>query len=246
MLHRGRVLVVLIALAAAAGPARADDGDAAFRFVSGAAQRARRAIALGPAAGIGGAYETSASEADAPISFGLALRLFKVRVVPTPAEIQAMIEQRVKARTAERLKAMAVHGQPPPDAAELERIGREIFQEVKAEILGEQGRPARTLEKPRLAVTLEGARLLRADAWQVRAVAALGIWKVTLGPAITGHLGAADGLLLGGELGVHLTPWKGVRSPVVDLYLRAELGVTDAVSEADLITLGTRFVLDLI
>jgi hypothetical protein len=239
---RAAVVAVTLALLAEL-PAHADTEETARRAVGAAAQRARRAIALGPSAGIGGAYAPSPGETDAAVTFGLALRMFKVPVIP---DVQEMITEKVKARTTERVRQMIANGAPPPDEAELARIGMEILEEVKAEVLGERPRPGRLLEKPRLAITLEGARFLRADAWQVRGTIALGVWKFTVGPVIGGLIGDADGLMLGGEIAVHLTPWKGPRSPVIDVYGRYEVGVTDQVSEGDLVTIGTRFLLDLI
>jgi len=55
-----------------------------------------------------------------------------------------------------------------------------------------------------------------------------------------------NGLLVGGELGLHLTPWAGGRASVIDLFVRADFGVTSGTDGADQVTVGTRYLLDLL
>ena len=207
--------------------ARADGAGALARDLANAeVQRSRRAIALGPTLGVAGVYvPPPASEADLGITFGFALRMFSIPRMSDPKDV---ILDRVR------------------EGGDAGEMVKDVAGQFVGELTGRRPRPGKTLEKPRLAVTLEGTRLLNLEAWQVRGVVAIGIWKVTVGPVITGHIGPADGLLLGGELAVHLTPKQGPRSPVIDVYVRGELGVIGEVEDAELVTVGTRFVLDLI
>jgi hypothetical protein len=51
---------------------------------------------------------------------------------------------------------------------------------------------------------------------------------------------------LGPELDLRLLPGKGPRSPVVDLFLRADFAASDRDTRGDLLTGGVRILLDLI
>lgn len=215
-------------------------------FVGGAADRARRALSFGPIVGAGLGYAWRPGTVEVPITFGVGAVLFAIPVAPGPAAIEAMIVDRTKARLADRVKARVATGQPLPDADELVRMEAEVLAEVKDEILGQRAYVGRTLERPRLAVAVEGAYLPRADAWQLRATVGVGIKKATLGPSITGTFGGDRGLYLGGELAVHLTPWPRPRSHVIDVFLRVDLGVTDATADAHQVGLGARLLLDLL
>lgn len=222
------MVLLVVVLTAAERPAGADTGELVQSSARAAVQRTRRSIALGPTIGIGGGYLLGPDQADAPLTFGLAFRKFDIPWMPDSKDVQRMIIDRAR------------EGGDVTDM--IEDVGGQLI----GELTGRRPRPPKTLEKPKLAITLEGARLLDAKDWQVRAAVGFGISKITLGPALTGHIGDVDGLMVGGELAMHLTPWKGVRSPVVDLYLRGELGVTSQVEDVDIVSVGTRFLYDLI
>jgi hypothetical protein len=232
MSHAARgVLLITVVISvglAAERPAFADLGGLAQESARAAVQRQRRSIALGPTVGIGAAWAPGLDEVDAPLTFGLAFRKFDIPWLPEPSDVKDLVIDRVL------------------EGGDAKDMVKDVAGELVGRVTGRRPRPPKTLEKPKLAITVEGARLLDSGAWQVRAAVGFGISKVTIGPALSGTFGDADGLLLGGELAVHLTPWKGVRSPVVDVYLRGELGVTSQVGDGDLITLGGRFLLDLI
>jgi hypothetical protein len=221
-------LAVVVLAVIAERPAHADVGDLVQSSANAAVQRTRRSIALGPTVGVAGAYLIGPDQPDAPLTFGLAFRKFDIPWLPDRDDVQDMLVDRAR------------------EGGSVRDMAKDVGGQLLDEVTGRRPRESKTLEDPSLAITVEGARLLDSGDWEVRASVGFGIWKITLGPALTGHIGDVDGLLLGGELGVHLTPWKGVRSPVVDLYLRGELGVTGSVDDVDIVSLGTRFLYDLI
>jgi hypothetical protein len=242
------LLSCLVVVGAAAAPARAGEGAAGF--ARGTVDRARRAVSFGPFVGAGVAGASGAGDSfDVLVTFGLGLVLFKIPVVPTAKEVEALIAGRVKARVAERVKAMVTAGQPAPDEQELARIGAEILAEVKDEILRRRPYAGRTLERPRLAVALEGGYGLVADRQRLGLTIGVGVSRVTVGPTLavgfTDGFGDADLLHLGGELGVHLTPRPRARSHVIDVYLRVETDVAGDESSTR-VDLGARALLDLI
>jgi hypothetical protein len=232
---RPLAVLLLIATMSALGEGRAaaDEEPSVRTVIEGTVDRARRAVAFGPTVGGAIVYAPTPGDADFPLSFGVALVLFKVPVVPGPALIQEVVVSRLKARIGARTDL---------DEAELAEIARE----VKAEVLGEMSVRPKTFEKPRLAIALEGAFLPRGDAWQARLTVGVGLSMVTIGPTIAGSFGDANGLHLGGELAVHLMHKKSARAPVFDLFLRGDLGVTDATTDASTIGVGARVMLDLI
>lgn len=219
-------------------------------FVRGGVSRARRAVAIGPTVGAGFAYAPEPDESGVPISFGLGFRLFKVPVVPDPQMIRELIQDRVKAKLKERAKQMILEGRPPPTDAELVQWAREFFEEVKAEVLGTLSTRAKTMEKPRLAIDLELARVIATDqgAWLLRTGAGVGIWKLTIGPTLAWSFveGDGDGLFVGGELAVRFLPGKGPRSLVIDVFLRADFGVTENVDDVTFVGAGARALVDII
>jgi hypothetical protein len=219
---------MVVVTLAAERPARADAGELVKSSTRAAVQRTRRSLALGPTVGVAGAYVIGPDQADAPVTFGIAFRKFHIPWLPERDDVKKMIIDRAK------------------EGGDLTDMVTDVGGQLLGEVTGRRPRPPKTLEKPKLAITVEGARLLDSGDWQVRAAVGFGISKVTLGPALSGHIGDVDGLLIGGELAMHLTPWKGVRSPVVDVYLRGELGVTNQVEDVDIVSLGTRFLYDLI
>lgn len=234
---------ILVAVIAAERPARADNE--VRLAVDGAVSRARRKVAIGPMIGVGAAYSTGGTELDVPISFGIGFDLFKVPVIPSTDDIKAVITQTVEKRVGQRIEDMIARGEPPPSAAETASMAEEILQQLKDEYLGKRPRD-RKLEKPQLAIALEEVRLPRAGAWMTRLTIGVGISKFTIGPSITGSLGDVRGAYLGGELAIHLTPRSGPRSPVIDVLLRADWGLSGGAREHDLFTFGVRAMLDLI
>jgi hypothetical protein len=117
---------------------------------------------------------------------------------------------------------------------------------VVDEFLGDKPRRDRTLEKPKLVVSLEGTYLPRAGSGQIRLGAGVGLWKVTIGPTAAVDFAGDTGIFVGGELAVHLTPGDGVRPRVYDVLVRYDYGATSGTDGADTITIGARLLVDLL
>ncbi|HLU65902.1 MAG TPA: hypothetical protein VKZ63_06485, partial [Kofleriaceae bacterium] len=178
--------------------ARAEPGEPTLRDVAeGTVDRARRAVSIGPSAGGSLAIGLPDGELDGAISFGLGLYLHDVPVAPTPASLRALVEARVRERVEEKVRGMIERGEPAPGKEDLERLAREITDEVRREVQSYATVQPRTLERPRMAFDLEGGYLVRSEAWQVRASAGIGIKWVSLGPTVAVHLGDDKALLVG-------------------------------------------------
>lgn len=241
MLRPAALALTLVALVPAVG--QAETSAAMKGIVAGAVQRARRSIAVGVTVGGGVAYLPSPERAEYPISFGLGVDLFKIPIVPDLARVREIVIERTKERVAERVKDQMLAGNTP-SGDEITQLAHQIGDEIAAEVMGEMSAHPKLVEKPRLAVDLEGAYLPRAKVWQLRLTAGFGISYVTLGPTIVVNLTSPRGLLLGGELATHLLPTHGSRSPVIDLFVRFDAGVTSASKHANQVTFGTRLLLD--
>ena len=207
-------------------------------ILSGVVARTRRAIAFGPTVGTAVVYAPSPSSGDGDLSFGLELNLFKVPIVPDPATVRELIQERFKARIKEHI----LHLQRPADEA----LVRQVYEDVKNEVLGELNVRPHAWEDPQLSLNLEGAYLFRLETWQVRAILGVGVSKFTLGPVLTFHAGVAKDLLLGGELAAHFLPTEGPRSPVIDAFIRLEFPTIETDRDATLLLFGARLQLDII
>src|SRR5687767_6961200 len=154
----------------------------AQKIVRGTVRRARRAIAIGPTVGGWGAYVPDAEQSEQAVTVGVGLEVFKIPVLPGLTTFKALIEERVRAK----LRSMIVDrfkGVPPqPD--ELDRMAIEVFEEVKAELLGEKATRSKLMEKPRFSLAFEANRLIDAKAWFGRMRLGIGVWKVTVGASL--------------------------------------------------------------
>lgn len=214
-------------------------------FVRGTVRRARRAFAIGPTAGGWAAYAPSPELGEQAVTFGLGLEVFKIPVVPDVSTIKALIIERLRAKLvaaiADRFKGVA----PPQD--ELERMAIEIFEEVKAEILDQLNARPKMMERPRFSLAIEANRLFESEAWLARMRLGIGIWRFTLaGSAAIGRPADDTVVFLGPELSTHLLLSKGVRTPVVTVFVRGDFEVTNREPNTDLVTVGARFLLDII
>ncbi len=215
-----RHLVILATFSLAASPAHADVRDGAelgYKMAKGVADRTRRGIAIGPTVGYAGGFDTDGNGMQG-ISFGLALYTFKI---PTVFDLQELVASRIKARLAAEAKELVKNGGQPPD---LEELAKRIAREVRDEILGEPIKP-RTFEKPSTKLVVEGTWLLKPGGFQMRTVFSKGAGPVTLG--LSGAYQRANDQnvwFIGPEVGLQLTPIGQSRTPVIDLFARAELG----------------------
>jgi hypothetical protein len=172
------------------------------------------------------------------ISFGLELNLFRVPVMPSTDTLRELIQERFKARLKERL----MHLEKPD-----EQMVRQVYEDVKAEVLGELNVRPHLFEDPRLSLGLDASYLSRAEAWQIRGILGVGISKVTVGPTIVGFTGnGVTDLMLGGEMAIHLLPMDSARSPVIDVFLRLEVPVIETDRDATQIGIGVRLQLDVV
>jgi hypothetical protein len=244
-MHIAIAAAVLAVTAASPDRAGAEEDPSLKTFLKGSVQRARRAIAIGPTAGGAATWFPQPGESTGSVSFGLSLYTFKVPVLPDAALVADVIKSKVKERLKERIKQMIAQGYAPPDEQQQKDMAEEIFQEVKAEILGTKSHRAKTFERPSAALTWEGNYDLDAEVWSTRIRAGIGVSRLLFG--ITAASSFADDTIFsfGGEVALLALPGKGPRSPVFDVFLRAECpvnGATDAYSFG----LGVRLLVDII
>jgi len=217
--------------------------DVARQIAQGTALRARRAFALGPLVGGAGTYLFDPGEFEGQLSFGLGLYWFDVPLVP---DIQKLVEARAQALLKERVK-QAMAGGGAPTQEDLAEWGREVYEEARDELLGKRG--AKLVEKPRFALTFEGARVFRSEGWQVRASAGLGIKSFTAGLTTAVQFGTGDTIaLVGPEVAIKFLPGKGPRSPVIDVFVRYEFAFLEDANAPSLnqLSLGARLLVDVI
>jgi hypothetical protein len=217
-----RLLVILTTLALATSTARADYADdavAGLKIVKAVADRARRSIAFGPQVGYMGAVDTRGTGMQG-ISFGLSLYSLRVSSV---LDWQDILKDTVRARVQDEIKRIIAEGRIPPHPKEL---AKRFLAEIQDEVMGPVH--PKTLEKPRFAIITEGVWLLAPGGFQLRAGASYGIGPVSLG-VMGGMQRANDDTapLVGPELSVHLTPIGKSRTPVIDLYTRADFTFED-------------------
>jgi hypothetical protein len=203
--------------------------------------RTRRAISIGPYVGVMPVLPV-AGDSDAAFTFGLSVSVFKVPIIPNRDTIKRIVLERTLARLQTVAEAAARRGEKPTKE-DLAELGREIYLQVLDEFLAE--RAPKVWEKPRFHMHLEAARLFGSGSWQSRTTAAIGLWRVSLGPSLLFDFADGADVFLGPELSIKLLPWKGPRSPVVDLFLRVDFALTDDPRQR-LTSFGARFALDMI
>lgn len=204
--------------------------------------RTRRAVALGPFAGL--AAIASDGELAASVSFGIGISLFKVPIVPDRGTIEQIVRDRARARL-KRLLADSLRGGEQPSPEQLEDLAREVYQEVLDEFMAE--RAPKVLEKPRAHLHLEAARTLSSGAaWQSRITATVGIGPISLGPTLGIDFAGDTSFLAGGETHLQILPGGGPRSPIIDLFLRADVTVGDDDDRGIAYYGGARLLLDIL
>jgi hypothetical protein len=253
---------IFVLLAVVAAPASAQtDGDAqavqaALRalgpevaaFAKQAAlatvSRARRMVAVGPLVGAAPSYlitdHADQLHVDGTASFGLGLYLWKVPLLPSTD----WIVDALKARVMERIKQTILHGQPPPGANDVEQLVREVWEELKAQVL--EGARGSIAERPLGKLVFEAGYLVRGGAWEARTTAGVGVKWITVGITFAGAFREHKAASLGPELAFHLTLGKGPRSHVVDMFVRADIFVNNRQYFGEQVGLGARFLLDLL
>ncbi|HUS33321.1 MAG TPA: hypothetical protein VMZ53_32685 [Kofleriaceae bacterium] len=219
----------------------------------GTFNRARRAVAIGPTVGVWSAAYLTPGEFDAAFSVGLQLQTFKVPIVPDTETIKALIIERLKAVAKDRIKA-AFQGRPI-DPVSAEQIARQVYADVRAEVLGLANTRAKTLERPGYTVAFEADRRFGAERWLGRTRVGVGIWKLSF--SLSASFGRAcrgtdcdDRIrgFIGPEVTLHIIPKKNPRANVVDVFLRSDFQATGRAETTtyDQLVLGLRYQIDVI
>jgi hypothetical protein len=206
--------------------------------------RARRMVAVGPLVGVAPTYLVSdqADQRAAEItgSFGLGLYLWSVPLFPSSEWIVDALKERVK----ERLEQTLLQGGALPGRTDLEQIVREIWADLRAQLL--EGARGRLAEKPIGKLLFEAGYLARDQAWETRTTAAVGVKRITVGLTVAGTFRDRKAASLGPEIAFHLTLGKGPRSQVVDLFTRVDIYLNNRAYFGEQFALGARFMFDLL
>jgi hypothetical protein len=219
----------------------------------GTVNRARRAVAIGPSIGVWGASFITPGETDLALSVGLAFQTFKVPIAPDPATIKALVVARLKTMAKDRIKA-AFQGRAL-DPISAEQVVREVYEDVRKEILGLANTRAKTLERPGYTIAFEADRRFGAERWLGRTRVGVGVWKLSLSlSASFGKACRGDGCddrirgFIGPELTLHVIPKKNPRANVVDVFLRADFQATGRADTTtyDQLAFGLRYQIDVI
>lgn len=211
------------------------DSKVAEALAKAAIGRTRRAIAIGPHIGGVALIDAKDSANGGGISFGLGLYTFKV---PTGLALKEVIKERVKAE----VKAAIASGNTPDGDAFIHAIIEKVIRDVLEGAYGSQSFPT-----PAVTVLLEAQKSFGdANGLGVRAMVGYGISKVNIGVSIAGSFpdSAPNQFLLGPELGIRLTPIGKHRTPVFDVFARAEFGVRSPNPAA--VSIGARLLLDVL
>ena len=203
-----------------------------------ALRRGRRAFALGPLAGAGGAITTD-GDVDLQVSGGLALMRYDIEIFITRDRVIEMLESRAKEILLERL---ASGEKPSPD--DLERLIHQVVDDVKAELLKEL-EPSR-FERPKLKLAVEAGHLFDADAWEIRGTFGIGISRVFVATGLVGQFADGAALVIPIELSVPMLLSGSLRSPALDWFARYDVTVNDRDTRPDRVVVGARFILDII
>ena len=211
------------------------------RLTQGITGRLRRSIAIGPFVGaaVGSSFEPQATLAG--VSFGLGLYRLRVPIVP---DLEGLVRDRLRAKLAAHVRA---HGGVVDAASNLGQIGRDLAEEVYAELRAELA--PRTRERPGLSVQAEGIAWLEPGGGQARLGVGYGVGPISigLGAGLTIDPGAGEdrkvGMVFSTELGLRLTPIGRARTPLFDLHARAEVAVVNR-EATPAIVVGTRVLLD--
>jgi hypothetical protein len=213
----------------------------------GVLHRARRAIVLGPRGGVALSQAPSADGAEVSLSLGLALEVFEGPILPGAGELRAMLVEGLQARALATARDLAARGVSPASEEELLPHAREILAAVHADVSRRMAPPPRRFPRPRFGLAVDGAARTGADDLELRVTVGMGVGPVTIAPTIAVRSGEEDpALLVGGEVAAHLLTKTGLRTPVIDLFLRVDFAVVDNPSTAHQGSAGLRLLLDVI
>lgn len=206
-------------------------------------RRLRRGVAFGPRLSAAGLYGPKMSPPfDAQIGVGLALYTF---AVPFTFEVQQVVVERVRARLISHARSLVDQGKTP-SRDDLLSEGRNIFQQVLDEVIGQHQRRDRTLEKPRFGLSLEGAYQPGAGAGLLRLTPTVPLAPLSLGLTLAAHFASNPTMFVGGEASVRITPADGPRPTVYEPFTRFEVPTFQRDLYGWQWTFGVRALLDVI
>jgi hypothetical protein len=218
--------------------------------VRGTFRRARRALSIGPTVGLWTGMIIGPGDIDAALTIGVGFETFKVPVLPEMETVQDLIVERVKAQLKQRIIETFKARQPA--RLELEALVKQVYEDVRNEILGLENVRPKLFERPQFTVGFEANRLLGADRWLGRTRVGIGVWNVTL--ALSAAVGrvcrgstcdSGVKVFIGPEIVVHALPSKDPRASVIDAFVRADFQANGrGVETYDQLVLGARYLLD--
>jgi hypothetical protein len=218
--------------------------------VRGTFRRARRALSIGPTVGLWTAAIIDPGDIDGALTIGVGFETFKVPVLPSRETLQDLIVERVKAQMKQRIVDTFKGQQPEP--LQLDALVKQVYEEIRNEILGLKNVRPKTFERPKFTVGFEANRLFGADRWLGRTRVGIGVWKVTL--ALSAAVGRVcrggtcdDGVkaFIGPEIVLHALPSNQPRASVIDAFVRADFQANGrGVETYDQLVLGARYLLD--
>jgi hypothetical protein len=218
----------------------------------GTVRRARRAISFGPTVGLWSAAYIDPGDIDAALTFGIGLETFKVPVLPDTDTLKELVVERFKTEGKQRV--LAILGGRQPDPIELDTIVKQVYEDVRREIVGVANTREKHLERPQYTIAFEANRRFGAERWLGRTRVGIGIWKLTFGlSASFGRacrgVGCDDSIksFVGPEITLHILPTKNPRANVIDVFLRGDVQVNGRGDTTyDQIVIGTRLLVDII
>lgn len=209
-----------------------------------ALDRTRRGFSIGPFVGAAPGMGTeNDGEMAFDVEFGIALIRYDIPVLPSTSRLSDIVLATLRDRLKQRVAA-AIRRSENPDEAQVETWAEEIYRNIVDELLMKL-RP-RTFERPSLRAQISANRLLGEDAWNLRAGLGLGIGPVFLsaGGGVTVNSPVAGlGFV---EISRPILISSGLRSPVVEPFVRFDASTRRDDGRSDHVLLGARFILDLI
>ncbi len=213
----------------------------------GAIHNVRRSIALGPRGGVAASYTPSAARGEAAFFVGLALEVFRGPIVPGAEELRALLVDGLRARIVAVARDLSARGGPPPDEAALRRYAEEILAATHSDVSSRMETPHRWFPPPLFGVAADIAGRTGSKGLELRLTGGFGIGPVSVGPTAAFRADQNEpAVLLGAEVSGHLITSKGLRTPVIDLFLRADFAVRENSTTSHQGVVGLRLLLDLL
>ncbi len=201
--------------------------------------RLRRATALGLFAGAGGGIRFTddvGNSGEWRVSGGLAFHRFDVPLLPNINDIRDLAVSQI----VEKLRNYQPNASGQYDRELVQRIARGVLDLLLAKY------QPKHFETPSLCARVELARLLKSEAWEAGFLVGVGVGPVTFGGGPMFVYGDRAALYGAFEIGKPVLLSKGLRAPVLDIFLRANLAATTRDQNPDQLLLGARIGFDAI